>query len=172
MAKHMVKCPICGKFFDANEEEYIKNNRRYIHKVCFDQQAKEKTQEEKDFDELYRYCKKIFGENFNFLAMKKTAEKYKKEYNYTYSGMLRTLKYFYEIKGNSIEKSNYGIGIIPYQYEEAYRYFYSMWLTNSSNKPKIIESYEPKVTTIVIKSPELKPLKKQKNFSILEEEDN
>ena len=41
----------------------------------------------------------------------------------TYSGMTGTLVYFYDIKGNSIEKANDGIGIIPWTYEEAKKYF-------------------------------------------------
>ena len=42
-----------------------------------------------------------------------------KEYNFSYSGILRTLIYFYDIRGNTIEASNGGIGIVPYVYEEA-----------------------------------------------------
>lgn len=41
----------------------------------------------------------------------------------TLKGMTNSLIYFYEIKKNSIEKSNNGIGIIPWVYEEAQQYF-------------------------------------------------
>jgi hypoxanthine phosphoribosyltransferase len=41
----------------------------------------------------------------------------------TYKGMTNALKYFYDVKKNSIEKSNNGIGIIPWVYEEAQKYF-------------------------------------------------
>jgi hypothetical protein len=47
---------------------------------------------------------------------------------YTYSGIKRTLEYFYEVKKNSIEKANGGIGIVPWVYEEAKRYYYNQWL--------------------------------------------
>ena len=41
----------------------------------------------------------------------------------TFKGMTHTLVYFYEIKKNSIEKSNDGIGIIPYVYDEARKFY-------------------------------------------------
>ena len=44
-------------------------------------------------------------------------ENYVKENNYTYSGMLKTLKWYYEKEGNSLDKSNGSIGIIPIKVE-------------------------------------------------------
>ena len=36
MAKHIVKCLICGNSFDANVEPFIKaNSRRYAHLECY-----------------------------------------------------------------------------------------------------------------------------------------
>lgn len=47
-------------------------------------------------------------------------KKFMQDYKYSYSGILRTLKYFYEVKQNDISKSNNGIGIVPWVYQEAY----------------------------------------------------
>lgn len=41
----------------------------------------------------------------------------------TYKGMNYSLVYFYEIKKNDKSKANEGIGIIPYVYEEAKKYY-------------------------------------------------
>ena len=41
----------------------------------------------------------------------------------TFRGMNFSLIYFYEIKKNSIKKANEGVGIIPYIYEEAKKYY-------------------------------------------------
>lgn len=41
----------------------------------------------------------------------------------TYRGMNYTLIYFYEIMKKSTDKANEGIGIIPYIYEEAKKYY-------------------------------------------------
>ena len=42
---------------------------------------------------------------------------------YTDKGILRALRFFYEIKGNTTTKANGRIGIVPYVYEEAHLYF-------------------------------------------------
>ena len=55
---------------------------------------------------------------------------------YTYSGIKRTLEYFYKIKKNPIEKANGGIGIVPWVYEEAKRYYYNQWLLSQKNAEK------------------------------------
>lgn len=50
------------------------------------------------------------------------------DYNYTYSGILRTLKYVFEVKNGDLSKANGGIGIVPWKYQEAYNYYYNQWL--------------------------------------------
>ncbi len=50
-------------------------------------------------------------------------KKYLKD-NITYLEMIRTLEYHYLIKNGDITKSNFALGIIPYQLENAKKYFY------------------------------------------------
>lgn len=94
---------------------------------------------------------------------------YIKEYNFSYSGILRTLIYFYDIRGNTIEASNGGIGIVPYVYEEAYRYYYSLWLAKQKNQGKDLKSFIPKDKEVHIQAPKRKT-KKSKRFSFLDED--
>ena len=45
--------------------------------------------------------------------------------------MLKSLQYFYEVKGNSKEKFKQGsIGIIPFCYVQAYNYYYELYLAS------------------------------------------
>ena len=67
--------------------------------------------------------------------------------------MLKTLIYWYEVKGNSTEKANGGIGIIPFVYKQACDYYYSLYLAISANENKDISEYKPIVREIVIESP-------------------
>ena len=83
--------------------------------------------------------------------------------------MLKTLKYFFEIKGNSIEKANGGIGIIPYVYEEAYKYYQNLSLAQQRNEKKDLNKYKPKIFTVIIQPPKRKE-KKRKLFTFLDEE--
>lgn len=54
-------------------------------------------------------------------------DNFHKEKNYSYSGMYKSLKYFFEIKGNPIEKANGGIGIIPWIWDDALKYWRALW---------------------------------------------
>lgn len=89
-------------------------------------------------------------------------KKYLQDYpNYTYSGIRRTLQYFYEVKKNPIEKSNGGIGIVPWVYEDAKRYYYNQWLLSQKNSDKDIKKYIPKERKITIQPPKRQPRKKR-----------
>ena len=86
---------------------------------------------------------------------------------YSYNGIYKTLVYYYDIKKNPTDKANGGIGIVPYVYEEAKRYYYYLYLTNKKNEEK-----EVKNESITIVS---KPMQKKKDlgrlFSFLDEEE-
>lgn len=105
MAKHMVKCLYCGQMFDANTEPFVKPNaRRYAHVACARTEEENQTQEEKDKRELEEYIKELFGVSTIPIKIRKQMDTFRKEKNYSYSGMRKTLKFFFEVKGNPIEK--------------------------------------------------------------------
>lgn len=169
--KHLVKCKYCGKIFDANAELYVKpTSNRYAHKACYEKYLANQTQEEKDEEELYQYIKKLFNGSYNFVKVKRTIDKYKTEYNFTYSGMKKALVYFYEVKGHSIDKSNGNVGIIPYIYSDARNYYYSIWLARQKNEDKKVEDYLPEEKIVKITPPKRK-VKHRKLFSFLDKED-
>ena len=114
---------------------------------------------------------KLFNISFVDPKIQKQIKKYIEENNYTYSGIKKALVYFFEIKGNSVEKANGGIGIVPYVYTQAYNYYYSLWLAQQKNEDKIVQEYIPKVKEIVIPIPEKNP-RKRKLFSFLDDEEN
>lgn len=72
-------------------------------------------------------------------------------YHFSYSGILSTLKYWYEIKGNSIAKANEGLGIVPYVYSDAKKYYESIFYATQLNKD--ITNYENEKKIIIISSP-------------------
>ena len=157
---HYVKCFYCGKTFDRDKfSAVLVKPRRYAHKECAEnkQQNKEisteKTQEEKDIEALEKYIMNLFNEDYVNARIKKQIKDFREEYNYTYSGMLKTLIYWYEVKGNSTEKANGGIGIIPFVYKDANRYYYNLYLAKIANENKDIQKYKPKEKIIEIASP-------------------
>ena len=84
---------------------------------------------------------------------KRLTAKYIKEYNYSYSGIARTLIYFYEIKKNPVDKSNGSIGIVPYIYNEAYNYYLALF--NAQKVNNNVE-YKTSVKEITIHAPKYK----------------
>lgn len=95
---------------------------------------------------------------------------YIREYQYTYSGMLKALVYFYEVKGNNKNKANGGIGIIPFIYKDAYNYYYNLWMIQQSNKDKNVIDYVPKLKEIKIPIPKKEP-RKRSVFTFLDEQE-
>ena len=75
--------------------------------------------------------------------------------------MLKTLIWFYEIKGNSVNKAQGGIGIIPFVYNDARNYFYSLYLAQIANENISTYKHERKCKVIEIESPEVyvRPIK-------------
>ena len=127
--------------------------------------------EQKDIEKysLEEYIKQLFHITKLTPKIKKQIEKYVKEYKYSYTGIQRCLIYFYDIKGNSLEKSNDGIGIVPYIYNDAKQYYYNLWLVQQKNENK--DNFLINTINITIPPPQRKIKKKKKLFSFLEMEE-
>jgi hypothetical protein len=169
---HLVKCTICGKQFDRDKIQAVKSGaRRYAHQTCFPEGELVPLPNPIDEDQLKleEYIIQLLGNNYNPARVKKQIKEYREMYNYSYTGMLKTLIWFYEIKGNSKDKANGGIGIIPFVYQDASNYYYSMYLAKIANQDKDVSQYKLNTKEIEIESPRtyLKPPRLFK----LEEED-
>lgn len=111
----VVTCGGCGLKFDrvAENGEFIKS--KWYHKGCAI------VKNEKIMLDAY-ICKlfnlKTPGPMNNILI-----KKYRDELGFNYDGMNKTLKYFYEVKGHTKNKSEERVGIIPYVYQEAQDYY-------------------------------------------------
>lgn len=125
----IVKCAYCGGQFDRDLGQRYKDKN--YHKNCY--------KEVKEKDELTEYICKIFHlkkpgpRNYSLIKRYSTQ-------GLTYTGMLNALKYFYEVQNHSTEKAKESIGIIPYVYEEANKYYNDI----NNRKEKIKEVVEQK----------------------------
>lgn len=163
-----VKCLFCGEQFYREDVEFVQVKNRYAHKECFDKAEANKSQEEKDLKELEEYIMKMFNETFVNARIRQQIKRMREQYNYSYSGILKSLIYFFEIRRNSIEKANGGIGIVPYVYEDARKYYYDLYMAQKRNEDK-------KVGELVLKGREIKikpPIRKPREIKLfdLEEE--
>jgi len=169
MAKHLVKCPICGKTFDRDSEQAVKYGaRRYAHQACYPEGELVPLGPVADPDmiKLKEYITNLYGDSANWALISKQIKKFQEENKYSLSGILKSLIFFYEVKHNPVEKSQGGIGIVPYCYQDAYNYYYALYLAQNNNKDKTIQN---NVKEIIIKPPKRKKSIK-KLFNLGEDE--
>lgn len=154
-AQHYVLCKYCNEKFNRDKEPAIKvDARRYVHEKCYEKYRNNKSQEERDLEDLHNYIKKLFNTNTISARVKQQIALYKKEYKYTYSGMLKTLIWWFEIKGNSTDKANNGIGIVPYIYQDACNYYYTIFMAEKANAANEGKLLTQEVEYITIESPQ------------------
>ena len=142
---HYCICAICGKSFDRDKVQAVKHgSRRYSHYECEpdgekvpmpEPKPKKVKEEDKDLTALKDYIALKYGSKANWALITKQIKNFHDEKKYSYSGMLKSLTYFLDVKKNTIDKSNGGIGIIDYCYQDAYNYYLSIFLArqNSDN---------------------------------------
>ena len=155
MAKHIVKCAVCKKEFDLNEIQGVKYNaRRYAHLECYPQgelvPMEKKKEEDSDLKDLKDYISKVYGNKANWPIINKQIKKYTKENKFSVTGILKTLKYIYEIKKLDTDKSNGGIGLVEYLYQESYNYYLGLFITQQTTSASELNNISKEV--------EIKPL--------------
>lgn len=170
MAKHIVKCKFCGVSFDESLEPAVKIKNRYAHELCAKRAEAAIEKDQSDFSDLLDYIKQLYGFETIPKVIFQQINQFVKEYNYTHSGILKSLKYFYEIKHNDIAKANGKISIVPYIYENARNYYYAIWEAQQQNIDKDISNYaETPHREVRIAPPKRQPMGRKRNlFSFLD----
>lgn len=167
---HIVSCIYCKVKFDRDKIPFKQiSERRYAHIVCAQKEQERAAKEIRDKTALEDYIGKLFGEGYVNARIRKQINSYVAEYQYTYSGILKTLIYWFDIKHGNKDKANGGIGIVPYQYENAKKYYMTIDSAKQKNIHKKIEDYRPIAREVHILRPERRPLRR-KRFSFLDDE--
>ena len=112
------KCNMCGSKF-LIEELIIRSGKKYCSE-CIEI----KDQENEDWSTLYEYIKDIYNFSTVPILFITQLNKFRKDEKnpLTSIGMYYTLKYYYEILENEILDDK-GVGIIPYYYDQASKYY-------------------------------------------------
>ena len=171
---HPVICAICGERFDRDKIQAVKHGaRRYAHYSCDPNGEKVPLlvkEEDPDLKKLKEYIQHLFGSDTNYALVNKQIKDFVENKKYSYSGILKSLIYFYEVQGHSPRDGNGhgGIGIVPFVYQSAYNYYYDLFITKSLNENKNVQEITEKVKEIIIPLPKVK--KKRRLFNIKEDE--
>lgn len=154
---HNVKCTVCGQIFDRDKVAAVHTSaRRYAHKSCV---KEPQLPQDNDYDELIKYIKELFKTNTISAKIIRQIRSYRRDYNYTYSGIQKSLEWFYEKQGNTLENSNYGIGIVPYVYEQARDYYYQLFTAKNTNENVDIKDIVSRNKEIEIEIPQIREKK-------------
>lgn len=139
-------CRVCKeklqpKITTENIEWCMPSKNYYYHVKCY----KEWKADLPSDDELALWITRItsfLGQDlkvsYNYKKCENQITKYVESKKYTPKGIYFALKYFYEVKKNSWEKSNDGIGIVPYIYEESRKY----WTEQERKQKGFMEALE------------------------------
>jgi hypothetical protein len=108
---------------------------------CYNQNISLIEEQEEQRKDLLQYIKKLFKIIIIPEEWLIQIDNYIKEKK-TYTGIQKTLYYFYEILDNTI-LTTYGLSIVKYKYDEAKQYFMKIYETIENNKqvdltPKIV----------------------------------
>ncbi len=139
-----------SKDAEENERLYIKGDKkgyytnRYYHKKCYElalntpkeewlpdlelnsRKTEDEIELEKWFINIYDLFTLDLKSTVDAARIKLQMKKIKTEHtNWTYKGMYFALRYHFLNKGGKVEKSNGGIGIVPFIYEEARAFWYA-----------------------------------------------
>lgn len=156
MAKR--KCVICSQYIEKDDETVPYKNR-YAHVKCFNSlmkmavksngekkaasMRKKKTvkvkavgealseEEAKEKRDLIAYVERLFGEKANSKIYTQIKNMKSDFPYYTYAGIKSALEYFYEVQDNPITQK--GVGIVPYIYDQAQKYFEHLYKTYEHN---------------------------------------
>ena len=168
---HPVICSICGQRFDRDSIQAVKTGaRRYAHASCDPSNQDfvplvKKPEQDPDMIKLREYIANKYGDKARWPLINKQIKDYIVK-GYSVSGILKSLVYFYDVKGNNIDGSNGGIGIVDFCYQDAYNYYLSLYLAQQANQNKTLLN---QIKEIIIKAPTMRGTK-QKFFDLGEYE--
>lgn len=107
------KCFECK--WNVSVDDAIYENKHYYHPACY-----ALVLDKKNFVE---YVCKLFGLKAPGPVIYSQRKNFMEKYKYTDAGMVKTLKFLYEVQKNKIDNAQERIGLIPYAYDEAQEHY-------------------------------------------------
>ena len=165
-----VKCYYCGKTFDREKTACVSipGKRRYAHIECEANGDKET----KELQELESYIKELFSYKTLPEPVRRQIKHYRSELNYSYSDILLSLIYHYEVRHGDKEKSFGRIGIVPYVKDEAIEYYEALRAAQEQNSNIDIDTYILPTFEVRITPPQRRTMTQKRRLFTFLEEDN
>lgn len=178
MPKHEVQCRFCKEKMDISrlkegDEWVMPVNKFYYHTKCYDEYTRKKSEAtihsngDTEFwlDAAWCFMKYDLKYIPNYQIFAKQWGSFEKQ-GFTSKGIYFAIRYFYLIKHGDVEKSNGGIGIVPYIYNDSANY----WIEQEQKASGILALIESQIE-IIDKGPRVhikrtKMTKNKKKFDL------
>lgn len=135
----LVKC------YGTCKQKYKKSTMFQISNLNYCESCyKAAIKERNDRADLYHYIQETYNVPFPTGAMLRQIKTFKEEKNYTYKNMRLTLKYAFTKKNYKPERK-FGLGLIPYFYDEMLDYYRDLQEKRLTNKVEKKETHVVKV---------------------------
>ena len=148
-----LKCSSCGLSFDSSLIKKV--GGKNFCPSCFEKRQKEV----EDLNELRDAIDKYLQpQDMDWPLIGKQIKEYREEYNFTYRGMLFTLKYLFEFleRGEfTYEEKGTGIAFIPYFYSSAVRFYSEVYRLRATDDEEIDEILNLPSTIIMLNRSDL-----------------
>lgn len=164
-----VHCRACGKAINRNLEvesiDWVMPSKNFFYHVkCYNDWAKKNDEvhavasKEEWYQALLYYLNHIIKAPIDYKKLKSQWNKYTSQKTKTPKGVYFAVKYFYEVQHGDKEKSQGGIGIISYIYEDSCRY----WHEKEEKDEGIVARIEQQAAAFVEQQKEQTIIKRQK----------
>lgn len=141
---NIVHCRICKGEIDRNidpegHDWLMASKNFFYHRSCYENWKKGVPKNDDAYVSfIYDFISRDLKVKYDYHMCEAQRQKFLKEHKMTNKGIFFTLKYFYEVKKGSWEKSHGGIGIVPYIYNEACSY----WVQKEKESKGIVAQIE------------------------------
>lgn len=158
--KNTVICQVCRNNINKLSDDFLKKSNGYVHRSCV-------APDEADRLELCNYIAEIFHLKSPGPVNMALIKKFHTENGYSYKSMYYALKYHFEIQKGSIEKAQERIGILPYIYDDAKKYYENLTRMQNIILTNVEKQLNKQEKVLVIKEEYNRKRKKEINLEEL-----
>lgn len=139
----LVKCPMCKE--QHPKSTTVEHGKRYYCQPCYAKKSQPKPRT--DWDDLYDTIKSYYGTITPMMYKQLKTYREDPAYKFTDAGMRLTLIYYHEILGRPVLEESQTLGILPYIYEDAKRYYGEIFrLSQIASEQIFVVQQQEKIT--------------------------
>lgn len=134
-------CPHCKKKVNPLDDDAVETTQATLHRGCYDAIERAK----KNRVDLLDYISLKYNIEFPTGFMMKQISDFHNQRGYSYKAMKATLEYMFDVEKIPIKEGS-GLGLLPYYYDKAKKYYAKMRVAGDAAKKIEINNTTKKIT--------------------------